>query len=123
MKVEHSFQTMIVRQLRMSNFIVISCDIMDATRFLKNKTNRIWFINQHKMRGYTNGQPDLVVGKNGQFYALEIKTKTGRMSPEQKAFKKRCEEEGLTYLVIKDFEDVKNLINANFRGVSIGGTD
>ena len=123
MKVEHSFQTMVVRQLRMSNFIVISCDIMDATRFLKNKTNRIWFINQHKMRGYTNGQPDLVVGKNGQFYALEIKTKTGRMSPEQKAFKKRCEEEGLTYLVIKDFEDVKNLINANFRGVSIGGTD
>ncbi len=123
MKVEHSFQTMIVRQLRMSNFIVISCDIMDATRFFKNKTNRIWFINQHKMRGYTNGQPDLVVGKNGQFYALEIKTKTGWMSPEQKAFKKRCEEEGLTYLVIKDFEDVKNLINANFRGVSIGGTD
>lgn len=123
MKLEHSFQVMAVKHLRMSGFIVINCDVMDATRFLHDVSNRAYYINTHKMRGYTNGQPDIIAGKNGTFYAIEFKTKTGRISPAQKEFKKFCDDQGLPYLVMRDFNDVSNLINANFRGVSVGGTD
>ena len=122
MKEEHVFQCHVARMLRMSSFLVINCDVMDAMRFLKGAGDRAYFANYHKMRGYTNGQPDLIAGKNGQFYALELKGKSGRLSTSQEKFKKRCEEEGLTYLVIQDYKDIDKLIKENWRGASLGGT-
>ena len=88
MKEEHVFQCHVARMLRMSSFLVINCDVMDACRFLKGVQDRAYFINYHKMRGYTNGQPDLIAGKNGQFYALELKGKNGRLSESQKKIQK-----------------------------------
>lgn len=120
---EHALQYNIVRALKMSGFIVIDTDVMDALKFFGHKNyNRFNYINHHKNMGYTNGQADLIVGKNGQFWALELKNQKGRQSPEQKLFQARCEEQGLEYRVIRSIAEIEKFIDS-VNAIKIGGTD
>ena len=41
--------------------IPIDTDVMDGNKWATSDLARIKYINIHKARGYTNGQPDLVV--------------------------------------------------------------
>lgn len=120
---EHALQYNIVRVLKMSDFIVLDTDVMDALKYFgRNNANRYSYIAHHKGMGYTNGQADLIVGKNGQFWALELKTQTGRQSPEQKLFQAMCEEKGLEYRVIRSIADIENFIKS-VNEIKLGGTD
>ena len=55
------------------------------------------------------GLPDLFAFKGGKVIFIEAKTKTGKMSSAQKAFQLECEEQNVTYLVCRDFEELKVL--------------
>lgn len=61
-----------------------------------------------KMSKYTmKGIPDIVVLTDGGYAVfLELKAKTGRLSPEQKEFQARCEAIGCEYYVVRKLEDV-----------------
>lgn len=56
------------------------------------------------------GAPDIIcILDGGTFCALEVKTKTGRQSADQKFFEKRCDSRGALYHVVRSLADVKLL--------------
>ena len=57
------------------------------------------------------GEPDLTLFlPKGKIIMIEVKTPTGRQSKQQKAFQKRVEELGFEYLIARDLEDIKRLV-------------
>lgn len=56
------------------------------------------------------GSPDIFVLTQGGFLVqLEVKTKKGRQSPEQKEWQRRSEELGAEYYVVRSIEDVQTI--------------
>lgn len=57
-----------------------------------------------------NGVPDFIlVDETGHFIGLELKRKSGKQSPEQKEFERRCKEKGAEYRVIRSIDDLQEL--------------
>jgi hypothetical protein len=52
------------------------------------------------------GVPDIILIDGGHFVGLEVKTPTGRQSPEQKEFQRRLTAEGGSYHVVRSVDDV-----------------
>lgn len=62
-----------------------------------------WTTNKYSMKGI----PDIIViDDTGHAIFLEIKRPSGRQSPDQKEFQRRCEEKSAEYHVIKKIEDL-----------------
>lgn len=107
---EHSFQFQVVEYLKLRKFIVIDCDVMDGLKYAYDKY-RFPFIIHHKKMGYIKGQPDLIAMKNGKVWCLELKSIKGKQSKEQKEFQKRCVDNNIKYLVVRDFKDIEEIGN------------
>jgi hypothetical protein len=57
------------------------------------------------------GLPDIVgMLPGGRFLGIEVKTKTGKQSDDQKAFQARCEKEGGLYILARSLDDVMEVI-------------
>lgn len=69
--------------------------------------------------GFRKGAPDLIAGKEGKSYWLELKTERGHQSLEQQSFQEIAAEFGAEYRVVRKLEDIGDLIydNTNTRGV------
>lgn len=52
------------------------------------------------------GVSDILLLKEGVLHAIEVKTDTGRLSPDQKLFKEDIERHGGIYLVAQSIDDV-----------------
>jgi hypothetical protein len=61
--------------------------------------------------GFRKGAPDLIAGKNGKSYWLELKTPTGKQSAEQVAFSSVARLFGAEYRVVRTLDDIKDLCN------------
>jgi hypothetical protein len=62
------------------------------------------------MPKYTlKGLPDIELIKDSCWVGLEVKTRIGKQSPEQKEFEKRCKENGVEYYIVRSVEDVQRL--------------
>jgi len=110
---EHASQKTVVALLRLSGAIVIDADVMDGLKFFGDDDQRRYqFIRHHKEMGYTKGQPDIVFIRAGRVFFVEMKTATGRQSPEQKEFERQIEESGQTYLVWRSINDCEKWIDA-----------
>lgn len=59
-----------------------------------------------KRMGTQKGWPDYLVIYGGKVVGLELKTPTGRVSPEQKAFGTAMIENGGDYFICRDLTDV-----------------
>lgn len=94
-KSENDLQVQVVRLLRLHNFIPIQTDAVGpALHFIPTVEGRIRFTQWSKARGWDKGIPDLIViHRTGTFF-LELKTPTGRLSPEQKIWRDRLISEG-----------------------------
>ncbi len=55
------------------------------------------------------GIPDIIVIKKGQFIGLEVKSATGKQSPEQRIFEEHAKMHGGFYYVVRSLEEVKQL--------------
>jgi len=67
-----------------------------------------------KAEGVTAGAPDLFLFKpNGEHcgLAIEMKTRTGRQSTEQKAFQARLEESGYQYSVCRTVDEFITIVD------------
>lgn len=53
------------------------------------------------------GLPDIMLIINGFCIGLELKTATGRMSPEQKDVEKKFKDSGAEYYLIRSIDDLK----------------
>jgi hypothetical protein len=107
---EHQLQYAIHYTLNKFRILHFETDIMDGLKFCKDQKTRFAFIGHHKNMGYIKGQPDLVVCKGGKIYFVELKTKDGRQSPEQKAFQNLAEIEGIPYLIWRNLQDCIDFI-------------
>lgn len=100
---EADFQKHIVELLRAHKIPVFAVrnerneGLADAARSLK--------------MGRVKGAPDLIAGKNGMSYWLELKTDVGRQSPEQMCFQAIAPVFGAKYIVVRTDEDIKELLN------------
>jgi hypothetical protein len=56
--------------------------------------------------GYEPGAPDLFVLYDSKFYGLEVKTETGRQSPNQKLAEQQIISAGGCYRVVRNIRDV-----------------
>ena len=108
---EHDTQKAIVRLLRIAGCTIIGSDVMDGLKFFTDVDRRRYaFINHHKEMGYTKGQPDLIFVFKNRVYFVEMKTATGKQSPEQKEFQKQLETAGQIYLVWRSVDDCVDFI-------------
>lgn len=53
------------------------------------------------------GLPDIIVVWGGMFIGLEVKTKIGKQSPDQKVFESLVKKHGGKYFVVRSIEDVQ----------------
>lgn len=61
--------------------------------------------------GLTKGAPDLLVwDTNGKPYWFELKTQQGKRSLEQHCFEHLASQLNITYRIVRDIKDVKDLI-------------
>lgn len=61
--------------------------------------------------GFRKGAPDLIAGKEGKSYWLELKTERGHQSLEQQSFQEIAAEFGAEYRVVRKLGDIGDLIN------------
>lgn len=80
----------------------------------RNNTTGIYDPVRHtfrKNKNVMNGIPDIICIINGQFVGIEVKSETGKQSPEQKKFEEMCVSKGGKYILARSVEDVmKGLI-------------
>lgn len=65
-----------------------------------------------KAEGLQPGAPDLLILWKGRVIGLELKTRGGRLSPEQMAFSMRWTTAGGVYAVARSLEEVAALLGA-----------
>ncbi len=72
-----------------------------------------WFVyyNMNFGIGQHKGLADLTAMKDGRVVYIEIKTATGRQSPEQIQFQRDCESHGVKYFLARSVQDVAPLLN------------
>lgn len=59
------------------------------------------------------GMPDIMAVKHGRLLAVEVKSKTGKPSPEQYDWKAKLERAGALHLFASSVEEVEGFINAH----------
>ena len=120
---EHNLQEVIVEYLRRRWCVPLDTDVMDGCKWAPNDMARIKYINIHKARGYVKGQPDLVVLlPRGQVVLVELKAKSGRQSPEQKAFQADIENMGHNYVIWRSVADAEKFFKDFNKGLDVQTT-
>jgi len=110
-KTENDLQVQVVNLLRKHNFIPICTDLIGPVlRFIPTVEGRIRFTQWSKARGGAVGIPDLVVVHRTGTFFLELKTPTGRLSPEQKIWRDRLIAEGYEYHLWRTIEECQKYI-------------
>ena len=71
--------------------------------------------NYFEQTGLLSGVSDLIAVLPNKILFIEMKSKTGRQSLEQKQFQQHVTELGFEYHVIRDFETFKSLIENNIK--------
>lgn len=87
-------------------------DYLEAKRrfFWRNNSGAYRTENGGYVRYGAPGSPDIFVLTDGGFLVqLEVKTKKGRQSPDQKEWQRRSEEVGAEYHVVRSIDDVIEL--------------
>lgn len=66
-----------------------------------------------KAMGMVAGVSDLVFfAPDGQVFAIEVKTDTGRQQPVQKDWQRKVESVGIKYVIVRSVEDFEELVMA-----------
>ncbi len=65
---------------------------------------------KHMYRFGSIGSPDIFVVKKGKIYGIEVKSATGKQSPEQKSWQQAFEISGGKYILARKLYDVSELI-------------
>lgn len=108
---EHTLQAQISSILNSCKVPHFETDVMSGLQYFNHTDpRRFAFISHHKKIGYKAGQPDLVVLFKGKVFFVELKTKKGKQSKEQKEFAKILQEHGYTYLVWRSLDDCINFL-------------
>jgi len=107
--IEENIQRAIVRYFRLNGYLTIDCDALQGLKFInpKDKVQRINYVKSHTLKGYTNGQIDLIVLLDNKTLLIECKSLVGKQSDEQKIFQKKSESLNHEYVIFRDVNDAE----------------
>jgi hypothetical protein len=92
------------------------CDYLAINRFFFWRQNTIPVYDPvrkafRRMPKYSmNGVSDIIWIYRGAAIFIEVKTPKGKLSESQKEFKTRIEEEGGYYFIVRNFEDIEEVV-------------
>lgn len=94
-----------------SDIVKAICDYLEMKRHFWWRNNTGAFKTEKGFYRFgAKGSPDIfVLTDGGVLISLEVKTKTGKLSPDQKLWQERCEEISAEYYVVRNIDDVINL--------------
>ena len=104
---EEITQRAIAQYFRVNGYLTIDCDALQGLKFIpsKNTIQRITYIKSHNLKGYTPGQPDLIVLLENKTLLIECKSSTGKQSDEQKEFQKQSIKLNHEYVLMNKTDD------------------
>lgn len=87
--------------------IRLTLGVADGPALFRNNVGMAWMRNGAPVRFGVGGPgaADLIGIYRGRFVAVEVKTPTGRLSPEQKTFAALVERHGGIYVVLRSVDD------------------
>ena len=78
--------------------------------FLEQLGFEVWKTSQYgKPKGMTPGLSDLIAFGYGMCLFVEVKTRTGRQSKDQRAFQKAVEKNGGVYLMPRSLDELREM--------------
>ncbi len=92
------------------------CEYLEIRGRCFFRVNNIPAFNRQEGGGFTmrrlpkftpKGLPDIIVVAGGLFFGLEVKSKVGKQSPDQKKFEEWVKKHGGKYFVVRSIEDVQ----------------
>lgn len=92
-----------------SDIVKAICDYLEAKRhfFWRNNTGAFKTETGFYRFG-AKGSPDIfVLTDGGYLISLEVKTKIGKLSPDQKLWQERCKEVGAEYHIVRSIDEVQ----------------
>lgn len=101
---EFDFQCVLVKALEQAGVPVFSV----PNHLMRNGLAEL---RRETKGGFRKGAPDLIAGKDGKSYWLELKIDKGKQSVEQIAFSKIAPMFGAEYRVVRTLEDIKDLLD------------
>lgn len=109
---EDTLQRQVVSKLRAHGaFVILTDAVGPALKFIPSATKRMGFISWSKARGWSKGVTDLLVVWKNHTLFLELKFgKTGKLSEEQRLWKKRIIDSGHEYACWYTIEECRNWI-------------
>lgn len=107
---EHNIQVAICQILDWYKIFYFA--VPNGIHFNRDKLKAIKYAQKLKSEGFRSGVSDLVILTKEKPYFVEIKTKKGKQSENQKLFQKDIENLGYTYLIWKDYSEATNWINS-----------
>lgn len=111
---EYKLQRDIVKALREWGFPVFA---------VRNERNEgLADANRSASLGRVKGAPDLIAGIFDMSVWIELKTKTGKQSPEQKCFQQIAPKFGAVYMVIRSVDELWRCI-CELEEIGYGYTD
>jgi len=76
----------------------------------RNHTQGVMVRGSRRVKNKNAGSPDIMALKNGVFYAIEVKTKTGKVSDEQIQWLRDANGQGAVAMVVRSLQDVLDII-------------
>jgi hypothetical protein len=87
------------------------CDYLSLRGHFFWRQNNVPVFNEGRFRALPKhsmkGIPDIIVIKTRRFIGVEVKSPTGKLSPEQETFRDKCIENGGEYIVARGIDDVQ----------------
>lgn len=68
------------------------------------------FLSRRRASGIVPGIPDMILVHQGRIYGFELKTKTGKTSPEQEKVHAVWKEDGTPVFVVRSLEDFQSVV-------------
>ena len=93
-------------QLKIIKYLKSKGCVCGKTKTMGVKRGRFYCLDPYVFRGF----PDVTAFYNNKIYFIEVKSKTGKQSCEQKKFQELAEKSGLTYILARDITDVEKNI-------------
>lgn len=82
-----------------------------------NESKRTHYYGNHlKKMGLRSGVPDMIILKDGEVFYIELKSKNGKLTKNQKFIKEEIIENGGNYFLLNSIESINLFLKDNIYG-------
>lgn len=89
-------------QRQILGYLKVRCQAVGKTKTMGVRRGKVFCFDPFLFRGF----PDITFFKDNKIGFVEVKSATGRQSPEQIRFQDLCNKAGLTYILARCLDDV-----------------